>query len=677
MQASLISTNATSTVNSRDVGGIRLFESSSVLQNNVAGEESQALSQEQMDAAADAQADAEERRFEAEMRAIEDLMVWETKITNIPEELQQPFLKVMLAYSTMQKIAIYKLLGLMDWGKKVCADMYSFLTLVPLEKLDWLTATLNRFHAEGKLAFTFTFFSLMETPVLREVFYELPDVLLERAINLGRFLSSSDLDLFLEFVNGLGVRMVLQTIDECDEPMIKHCRLCRTRRIFNLENRLQHNLVPKNMPRVTGAIAIYEKNETWTHATENSFTFDHGRGLIFWNKVLVDMMRICDKCLNDALRAATTDCTDVSIYHVLADERKPILAELRAREQQLGVLIGKIASERVRRRTKEFAIKSLETQATGERLEREAAEKVAFEAVRKAKKEAVDAEYRRTIKAAMVVDDRWVAEKLRSEEKVLSKKVHLAAMNYHMGFSQAAPAPKTLEHPHSWRHAHYLADGTPVSPEGAKQRFGILDIPPNAQFDQLHEWKETALLNHAAHERRKAELAARQREAALKEMADHKEYVDKRIKRLQRKDENTARILELEEQARQDKRKADKNARFLLRCAKMEANERFLMEVDDDHSLRRRYYEWEQWREDAEREAMWFEEMEQCGVDRFWGLDLEALNKQRERDKWIAWYDGRTQKLREQLILTKQLRPFKIEAKMRLYKDPRTGEVLK
>jgi hypothetical protein len=84
------------------------------------------------------------------------------------------------------------------------------------------------------------------------------------------------------------------------------------------------------------------------------------------------------------------------------------------------------------------------------------------------------------------------------------------------------------------------------------------------------------LVNHAQHERRVEELAARRREAELKELADQKEYVDKRIKRLKRKEENTARILEIEEQARIDKRAADKQARMLLRVAKMEANERFL-----------------------------------------------------------------------------------------------------
>jgi len=69
---------------------------------------------------------------------------------------------------------------------------------------------------------------------------------------------------------------------------------------------------------------------------------------------------------------------------------------------------------------------------------------------------------------------------------------------------------------------------------------------------------------------------------------------------------------------------------------------------------------------------MWFEEMEQCSVDRFWGLDLEAANRKAEREKWIAWYNARVQATREKLIMSRQIRPFVIEAKMKLYIDPMT-----
>ena len=73
---------------------------------------------------------------------------------------------------------------------------------------------------------------------------------------------------------------------------------------------------------------------------------------------------------------------------------------------------------------------------------------------------------------------------------------------------------------------------------------------------------------------------------------------------------------------------------------------------------------------------MWFEEMEQCSVDKFWGLDREAALKMAEKEKWIAWYDARVQATREKLIMSRQLRPFSIETHLKLYIDPITKKVL-
>lgn len=650
-------------------------------------------------------ADEETRRFNREIKAIEELERWETRITEIPDiSLQDAFLETMGAYSTMRKIGVYKLLALFNWDLKTCDSFNKLLQRVPLDRVDWLIQVMNEYHGEGKLSFSFSFFSLMEQHVLTEIFYVFSREALDRAINIGRFLDTEALSFFVYYINELGVKEVLQIISDCDEPMVKHCRLCRTRRVFNLENRLVHAQVPKGMIRVTGCLAIYDKSEVWSRADEMNFTFDHAKGIIYWNKVVVDMMRICDKCLADSLRAACSDCTDVSFHHLDVEQRKPMLAELRRREQLIGELMYNLAEERVRRRVKEFAVKSLETQRRGLRLERDAEEARMMAALKESKRESDEAAYRVTMKAAMAVNEKWINETLVSENKVLGKKVHLASMNYHPGFTRENPATTTLEHPHSWKHAHFTPDGTPLSPEGALQRYGTYVIATEDRFDQLHEWRNNMTEGQARFEKRLADLAANKREAELKEFADNKEFVDKRLKRLKRKEENVARILELEEQARIDKRKADKLARMLLRVAKIEANERFLMEIEDDHSLKRRFYEvsdrpcytplyiffelsnsyhpfnyprqFECWREDTEREAMWFEEMEQCSVDNFWGLDHEAALKMAEKEKWIAWYNARVQATREKLIMSRQIRPFRIEAALKLYRDPITKKVL-
>ena len=151
----------------------------------------------------------------------------------------------------------------------------------------------------------------------------------------------------------------------------------------------------------------------------------------------------------------------------------------------------------------------------------------------------------------------------------------------------------------------------------------------------------------------------------------------KRIQRLDRNKEMLGRTLELEEHARVDKRKADRAARAAIRFAKQEALERCAMEVEDDFSGKWRFYEWELEQVSREREGMWYEEREQRSIDNFWGLDIEARRLQTIRDKYIKFYEKRTAKLRTELIYTKQLRPFVIEAARKDFRNPFTGEVLK
>lgn len=54
---------------------------------------------------------------------------------------------------------------------------------------------------------------------------------------------------------------------------------------------------------------MYDKAEIWTSADGKSFTFDYDRGRVFWNKELVDLVRICDACLKDVNEAATVEKT--------------------------------------------------------------------------------------------------------------------------------------------------------------------------------------------------------------------------------------------------------------------------------------------------------------------------------------------------------------------------------
>lgn len=53
-----------------------------------------------------------------------------------------------------------------------------------------------------------------------------------------------------------------------------------------------------------GMESTYDRAEVWTNDVSQEFTFIMDRGLVFWRKEQIDTMRICDKCLNNVIRAA-------------------------------------------------------------------------------------------------------------------------------------------------------------------------------------------------------------------------------------------------------------------------------------------------------------------------------------------------------------------------------------
>ena len=230
----------------------------------------------------------------------------------------------------------------------------------------------------------------------------------------------------------------------------------------------------------------------------------------------------------------------------------------------------------------------------------------------------------RMVSKAMALDPKILAEEGRFMQKELSKLQDYVNLKYHMGFDERNPAPQAREDPHSWQLSNRDSAGLPITKEAAAKRFGTNTYSPNVQYGALNAWKNETALAHHNYVSDMNEIARKRREAELMEYNEHILYVDNREARLKRKQELLKRTLQLEEESRVERRAADKLARRLLRFAQYEAVERGLMETEDNRSYKLRYWcrELEIARE--ERETMFNEECEQCQVDRFWGLDKFA-----------------------------------------------------
>ena len=85
-------------------------------------------------------------------------------------------------------------------------------------------------------------------------------------------------------------------------------RLCRNRKLYALHLRLEHNQVPAGRLPLVGSMGLYDKAEIWTVDDEKGFRFDIDNGIVYWEREIVDLVRICDTCLQD-LFAAASCCT--------------------------------------------------------------------------------------------------------------------------------------------------------------------------------------------------------------------------------------------------------------------------------------------------------------------------------------------------------------------------------
>ena len=69
----------------------------------------------------------------------------------------------------------------------------------------------------------------------------------------------------------------------------------------------QKGQVPPSLIPMPGTLPLYHHPDVWQGEDEKGFTFDVEKGEIFFQKNVVDLVRICPTCLVDVLEAATSD----------------------------------------------------------------------------------------------------------------------------------------------------------------------------------------------------------------------------------------------------------------------------------------------------------------------------------------------------------------------------------
>jgi hypothetical protein len=496
--------------------------------------------------------------------------------------------------------------------------------------------------------------------------------------NVTRFLSEHELDILIRLTDYLGLAEVLKMLESVKEPWADKCRLCRKRKLYDLHTRLENEQVPPGHYEVVGVMPLYDKAQKWVADDEKGFHFNTETGTCYWEREIVDLVCICDNCLQDVFAAASCCSRFDHLYHFKPAQRKAVLTEQRGKERRTAGLFAKIFITSIWRRCKEFSIRSIRTARHGLRLE--ADERLRLETVEKLRvaKEKAEADRRALLAGAMSVDNKWKAEDHRADKIFLQRKMDYIDLKTHVGFHRGNPAPPQREHQHSWRLRHVDKKNLPVTEEAASARFGLGTITTEEDIQQLTEWKTETVLNYEAWQQDQRRIQQENRFAKHIHCDELKQYVDSRLKQLTRAYQRFQLTVECMEENRIAQREAERNQRRNMRIAGYEAYERECMYLEDQLSHQRRFFEEEMCRIQRERQDMLHCYVEQCSKeDRFWGLDDALRKKLAQEAQERALWEAKVAMLRDTCIRVKVTRPFEDEVRKKVFRDKITGKVIK
>ena len=180
-----------------------------------------------------------------ERRIIAEAEKWESSFKNMSSEMQGLFAPLTTGFSNNTRIQLYKLLESLNWNESNTRDMYEVLFKTPLKNQVGIISFLSTL-IPSRLPVFLRFYKRLNERLMLELLQR-PESDVVKIIEIARFLDEIDINSMHDVMEKLSIEEVLNILDHCNEPMAKHCRLCRSRRMYALEFRMLQDDLPENM----------------------------------------------------------------------------------------------------------------------------------------------------------------------------------------------------------------------------------------------------------------------------------------------------------------------------------------------------------------------------------------------------------------------------------------------
>jgi len=384
----------------------------------------------------------EEEKWEQEMRSLEELDRWQQVMEErLPVELKEGFHTYLNQFSGLVRIPIYAMIEHLEFRPDRLQEFYSLLLKLPRDTMGALLSFMEGFVPHNLVTLLlYILFRLQDSHIL-ELLFRVPADDAHYLIQVLRHSKYDQIDIFIELIGRLDFEQVIQVIKLCNEPMAKDCRLCRSRRLHSLEQRMIHDQVPPGIMKLPGTMPLYMGSskttlttDEWSADDEKGFTFNEQLEIL-WYKQPVDLLRICDKCLLDVYQAVSNRGRFEPIYHVDSEQRKVLLRALRNREKEQAEVIWKISKERAYRRAREFALVALEAQRYGVKRESDERERMEEDKVRQQQLADRAREHKQLVDRSLSTDRKWLRSDDTAGFKQLDTRQLYSAVQGRLGYT--------------------------------------------------------------------------------------------------------------------------------------------------------------------------------------------------------------------------------------------------
>lgn len=413
------------------------------------------------------------------MRHFEEVERWEKVAKkNLPDDLRVQFLEYLSNYSAFWRMPVFKMMDTLQWDHTRLVELFAVLTKVPRDTMTPLVTLMESFVPYNIVLVCLYLLHALKDYQVEELVMHTEHSDAHLFVQVCRHLPSAELEHLVGLAERLSIRDIIALLKRCDEPLAKHCALCRTRRLHDLEQRMLNEQVPDGMIKVPGTLPLYAKETIWSADDEKGFNFNMETAEICWYKYPVDLVQICDKCLLDVNQSITNNRRFEEFQHLDPPIRKGVVRQLRDHEKGMAEVIHRISHERNYRRGREWALRALKHQRAGltrEEKDRDiAARAEAAARLLQQKQQEHDA----LVALAVAVDEKWIVSDQAAEGKRLEQRQAYAEMKQRFEYSYPErKAPKERIHARTWELAPISDEGKALLPEGAAKVGCLIGAP--------------------------------------------------------------------------------------------------------------------------------------------------------------------------------------------------------